>query len=78
MKKEKTVFICERCGKEKEADAFKLGPIRKSASYPKDWQKLWKGLRVCPGCALSFQEAWNKYLAGGVVSQDTRILEAKH
>jgi len=78
MKKELTKIVCERCGHEKILDARKLGLIHKSASYPKDWQKIWKGLRVCPSCGADWQEAWNKYLAGGVVTANTKIMKAKH
>ena len=77
MKKEKTVFICERCGMEKEAQATKIGPFRKSASYPKDWVKVNKKLRVCPNCAKDFNDMWNKYLMSGTVKDDTKIMVAK-
>ena len=78
MKKGKTIFICERCGKQKETKVLNLGPIQKTAPYPRDWSKIWKGLRVCDTCNLDFEEAWNKYLSGGIVSQETKVLEAQH
>ena len=78
MKKEKTVFICERCGVEKEADASKILFFHKSAAYPKDWIKVNNKIRVCPGCAKDFEEMWNRYLQAGVVKDTTKTVMAKH
>jgi len=78
MRRERTIFVCERCGMQREAPASKFGPIRKSAPYPKDWKKIWKKIRVCPSCGADWEDAWNKYLAGGVVSSHTKVLQAQH
>ena len=78
MRKEKTIFVCERCGVEKEASATKIGLIHKRASYPKDWKKVNRKLRVCPNCANDFDNMWNKYLAGGVVKESTKMVTARN
>ena len=70
MKKEETIHICERCGVERRASSPSVGPVRRSAPYPRDWRLIWKKMRVCPKCAKDFDELWAKYLSAGVVQTE--------
>jgi len=76
MKREQTIVICERCGKEMTLTASKVLCFRKSAPYPKNWAKIWDKKRVCSACAKDFKIMWNKYMQAGIV--DTEIIKSKH
>jgi len=78
MRREKTVIICERCGYEKTVDAHKIGPIHKRASYPREWRKIYKKVRVCPGCGADFDEVWHKYMSGGIVVDAKKTMQVTH
>jgi len=78
MKREQTIVVCERCGKEITLRASKLGPIRKSAPYPKNWAKIWKKKKVCENCNVDFIETWEKYMRSGIVKQEIELQHLKH
>jgi len=73
MKREETVVICERCGKEVTLRATKVLGLRKSAPYPKNWAKIWDKKRVCQHCAQDFKEMWQRYMTAGVVDQKIKV-----
>jgi hypothetical protein len=62
MKREETIVICERCGKEITLKAKKILGLRKSAKYPKNWAKIWDKKRVCDTCHAEFLETWQKFI----------------
>jgi len=76
MKREETVVICERCGKEITLRASRVLGIRKSAPYPKNWARIWNKKRVCENCHGDFIEMWQKYLNSGIV--DAQTIKVKH
>jgi len=73
MKREETVVICERCGKEITLRASKVLAFRKSAPYPKNWAKIWNKKRVCENCNADFLEVWQKYMTSGIVKQEIAL-----
>jgi len=73
MKREETVVICERCGKEVTLRSSRILVFRKSAPYPKNWAKIWNKKRVCQHCHQDFKEMWQKYLSAGVVSHKIKV-----
>jgi ssDNA-binding Zn-finger/Zn-ribbon topoisomerase 1 len=75
MKREETIVICERCGKEMKLRASKILVFRKSAPYPKNWSKIWKKKKVCESCSEDFHDLWTKYMNAGVVREQ---IEIKH
>jgi len=73
VKREETIVICERCGKEIKLKASKILGLRKSAPYPKNWSKIWKNKRVCENCNGDFEEVWNKYMSSGIVKEQIKL-----
>jgi len=73
MKREETIVVCERCGKEIRMRASKVLVFRKSAPYPKNWSKIWNKKRVCQSCHADFLEVWEKYMRSGLVQQEIEL-----
>ena len=66
MKREETVYICERCGGDIRVTSRKFGPFHLSGKLPKDWNNLKdpdnKYMMSCNKCVSDFKQSWNKYM----------------
>jgi len=73
MKREETIYICERCGGDIRIPAKKLGPLHLSANLPKEWRCIYspenESLTVCNSCLADAQKHWLSYMQDTPSSQ---------
>jgi hypothetical protein len=71
MKREETVYICERCGSDIRVVAKKFGPFHISGKRPSDWNTLKDPdniyLLACARCVSDFRKKWNEYMQDSTI-----------
>lgn len=76
MKREETVYICERCSGDIRVPARKFLGFRQSGKMPRDWKDLTspegEGLMVCQTCLDEAKKSWTEYMRSVTLSEKTK------
>ena len=77
MKREETIYICERCGEDIRIPAKKLGPVHLSAKLPKEWKSIYSpenaSVTVCHSCLADAKKHWLNFMQDEPTSKKNSV-----